>query len=127
MKHPEKSSPESEENRTQGTARGVESGSTTNSKLADRFFQAPNALLFEEALTDRAKLIYCVLRMYADNKSGECYPSLETISKITQLSRKTVKYHLQILVSSRWVDRRFEKKKGRYMGYVYKTYTGGKI
>jgi len=90
------------------------------------FFQVPDAVLDDTRLSGRAKLIYCVLRRYAD-RNGRCFPSLETIGKQSSISSKTVKRHIDDLVASGWVERRTEKKKDRYIGYVYLTNTRGML
>lgn len=45
------------------------------------------------------KFILLCLADYADNKTGECYPSLTTIAKKTGFGIRTVKYKIQKLES----------------------------
>jgi len=64
---------------------------------------------------------YCALTDYANNKSGLCWPKMETLAKTLGRSVRTVQRHLHLLKELgliEFVDRR--RKSGRFSSYLYK-------
>jgi DNA-binding transcriptional ArsR family regulator len=64
---------------------------------------------------------YCALADYSNNKSGECFPKMETLAKILKRSVRTVQRHLHLLKDQgiiEFVERR--RNKGRYSSYLYR-------
>jgi len=65
--------------------------------------------------------IYCALSDYANNKSGLCWPKMETLAKTLGRSVRTVQRHLHLLRELgliEFVERR--RHKGRFSSYLYK-------
>jgi DNA-binding transcriptional MocR family regulator len=64
---------------------------------------------------------YCALSDYANNKSGLCFPKMETLAHTLKRSVRTIQRHLHLLKSLghiEFVERR--RHKGRYSSYVYR-------
>ena len=64
---------------------------------------------------------YCALSDYANNKSGLCFPKMETLANTLKRSVRTVQRHLHLLKTLghiEFVERR--RHKGRYSSYVYR-------
>jgi DNA-binding transcriptional ArsR family regulator len=64
---------------------------------------------------------YCALSDYANNKSGLCWPKMETLAKTLGRSVRTVQRHLHLLKECgiiEFVERR--RHKGRFSSYLYK-------
>ncbi len=57
--------------------------------VSGRYFVVPNALMENAALSSSETLVLIGLLRYA-NKQGECFPGIESLVKITKLSRRTV-------------------------------------
>ena len=65
--------------------------------------------------------IYCALSDYANNKSGLCWPKMETLAKTLGRSVRTVQRHLHLLKELgliEFVERR--RQSGRFSSYLYK-------
>jgi len=64
---------------------------------------------------------YCALADYSNNKTGECWPKMETLATILRKSVRTVQRHVHLLASLGWielVERR--RHKGRFSSYLYR-------
>ena len=64
---------------------------------------------------------YCALSDYANNKSGLCWPKMETLAKTLGRSVRTVQRHLHLLKELgliEFVERR--RNSGRFSSYLYK-------
>ena len=64
---------------------------------------------------------YCALTDYANNKTGLCWPKMETLAKTLGRSVRTVQRHLHLLKERgliEFVERR--RHKGRFSSYLYK-------
>jgi DNA-binding transcriptional ArsR family regulator len=64
---------------------------------------------------------YCALTDYANNKSGLCWPKMETLAKTLGRSVRTVQRHLHLLRELgliEFVERR--RNAGRFSSYLYK-------
>jgi DNA-binding transcriptional ArsR family regulator len=64
---------------------------------------------------------YCCLADYANNKTGLCWPKMETLATILNRSVRTVQRHLHLLREAgviEFVERR--RWKGRFSSYTYK-------
>ena len=64
---------------------------------------------------------YCALADHANNKTGLCWPKMETLATILNRSVRTVQRHLYQLKEARlieFVSRR--RYKGRFSSYTYK-------
>jgi DNA-binding transcriptional ArsR family regulator len=64
---------------------------------------------------------YCSLADHANNKSGLCYPKMQTLAQILNRSARTIQRHLHLLKDLgliEFVERR--RNKGRFSSYLYK-------
>ena len=64
---------------------------------------------------------YCALADYANNKTGLCWPKMETLAKTLHRSVRTIQRHLHLLKKCgliEFVERR--RHRGRYSSYIYK-------
>ena len=64
---------------------------------------------------------YCALADYSNNKTGLCWPKMETLAKTLGRSVRTVQRHLHVLKSKglvEFVERR--RNRGRYSSYLYR-------
>jgi hypothetical protein len=64
---------------------------------------------------------YCALADHANNKSGLCWPKMETLAQILNRSVRTVQRHLHLLRELgliEFVERR--RHKGKFSSYLYK-------
>jgi DNA-binding transcriptional ArsR family regulator len=77
--------------------------------------------LIEAGVPAEAIPTYCALTDYANNKTGLCWPKMETLAKTLGRSVRTVQRHLHLLKELgliEFVERR--RLRGRYSSYVYK-------
>ena len=64
---------------------------------------------------------YCALTDYANNKTGLCWPKMETLAKTLGRSVRTIQRHLHLLRERgliEFVERR--RNRGRYSSYLYR-------
>ena len=64
---------------------------------------------------------YAALSDYADNKTGFCFPKMETLAKTLQRSVRTIQRHLHLLRELgliQFVERR--RNAGRFSSYLYR-------
>jgi DNA-binding transcriptional ArsR family regulator len=64
---------------------------------------------------------YCALTDYANNKSGLCFPKMETLAHTLNRSVRTIQRHLHLLRELgliEFVERR--RHKGRFSSYLYR-------
>jgi DNA-binding transcriptional ArsR family regulator len=77
--------------------------------------------LMEAGVTAEAIPTYCALTDYAHNKTGLCWPKMETLAKTLGRSVRTIQRHLHLLKELgliEFVERR--RLRGRYSSYVYR-------
>jgi DNA-binding transcriptional ArsR family regulator len=77
--------------------------------------------LIEAGVPAEAIPTYCGLTDYANNKTGLCWPKMETLAKTLGRSVRTVQRHLHLLKELgliEFVERR--RLRGRYSSYVYR-------
>jgi predicted transcriptional regulator len=64
---------------------------------------------------------YCALADYTNNKTGLCWPKMETLASTLGRSVRTIQRHLHVLKSKglvEFVERR--RNRGRYPSYLYR-------
>ena len=64
---------------------------------------------------------YCALTDYSNNRTGECYPKMETLAKTLGRSVRTIQRHLHLLRERgviEFVERR--RNGGRFSSYLYR-------
>ena len=77
--------------------------------------------LMEAGVPAEAISTYCALTDYANNKTGLCWPKMETLGKTLGRSARTIQRHLHLLKELglvEFVERR--RLRGRYSSYVYR-------
>jgi DNA-binding transcriptional ArsR family regulator len=77
--------------------------------------------LIEAGVPAEAIPTYCALTDYSNNKTGLCWPKMETLAKTLGRSVRTVQRHLHLLRELglvEFVERR--RLRGRYSSYVYR-------
>jgi DNA-binding transcriptional ArsR family regulator len=77
--------------------------------------------LMEAGVPTEALPTFCALTDYANNKSGLCWPKMETLAKTLGRSVRTVQRHLHLLKELgliEFVERR--RLRGRFSSYVYR-------
>ena len=77
--------------------------------------------LMEVGVPAEAIPTYCALTDYANNKTGLCWPKMETLAKTLGRSVRTIQRHLHLLKELgliEFVERR--RLRGRYSSYVYR-------
>jgi DNA-binding transcriptional MocR family regulator len=65
---------------------------------------------------------YCALSDYANNKSGLCFPKMETLANTLKRSVRTIQRHLHLLRERgviEFVERR-RNRRGRFSSYLYR-------
>ena len=86
-----------------------------------RFTRIPKVHdLIQAGVPAEAIPTYCALSDYANNKTGLCWPKMETLARILGRSVRTVQRHLHLLKELglvEFVERR--RLRGRYSSYVY--------
>ena len=64
---------------------------------------------------------YCALTDYANNRTGLCWPKMQTLARTLGRSVRTIQRHLHLLKEKgliEFVDRR--RLRGRYSSYLYR-------
>ncbi len=64
---------------------------------------------------------YCCLADHANNKTGLCWPKMETLATTLNRSVRTIQRHVHLLAACGWielVERR--RHKGRFSSYLYR-------
>ena len=87
-----------------------------------KFTRIPKTTVFLEAgLSVEVIPTYCALTDHANNKTGLCWPKMETLASILNRSVRTIQRHLHLLKEAgliEFVNRR--RWKGRFSSYTYK-------
>ena len=77
--------------------------------------------LIQSGVPAEAIPTYCALADHANNKTGLCWPKMETLALILNRSVRTVQRHLHLLKDAgviEFVERR--RYKGRFSSYLYR-------
>jgi DNA-binding transcriptional ArsR family regulator len=87
-----------------------------------RFTRIPKTnQLIQSGVPAEAIPTYCALADHANNKTGLCWPKMETLAKTLGRSVRTVQRHLHLLRERgliEFVERR--RYKGRFSSYLYR-------
>jgi hypothetical protein len=89
---------------------------------AKKFTRIPKTSeLIAQGVPTEAIPTYCALADYSNNKTGLCWPKMETLAATLGRSVRTVQRHLHVL-SERGVIEFVERRryKGRFSSYLYK-------
>ena len=64
---------------------------------------------------------YCALTDYANNKTGLCFPKMETLASTLNRSVRTIQRHIHLLVSLGLIELLERRRyKGRFSSYLYR-------
>jgi hypothetical protein len=64
---------------------------------------------------------YCALADYSNNKTGECWPKMETLAKTLRRSVRTVQRHLHLLADKGIIEILERRRtRGRFSSYLYR-------
>jgi predicted transcriptional regulator len=64
---------------------------------------------------------YCALADYSNNKSGLCWPKMETLASILNRSVRTIQRHVHLLSSLGLIELLERRRyKGRFSSYLYR-------
>jgi len=77
--------------------------------------------LVEAGVPAEAIPTYCALTDYANNKTGLCWPKMETLARTLGRSVRTIQRHLHLLKERgliEFIERR--RHKGRFSSYLYR-------
>src|SRR3954451_9902224 len=77
--------------------------------------------LIEAGVPAEAIPTYCAITDYANNKTGLCWPKMETLAKTLGRSVRTIQRHLHLLKELgliEFIERR--RLRGRYSSYLYR-------
>jgi DNA-binding transcriptional ArsR family regulator len=77
--------------------------------------------LIQSGVPAEAIPTYCCLADYAHNKTGLCWPKMETLAQTLHRSVRTVQRHLHLLKEAgmiEFIERR--RYKGRFSSYLYR-------
>jgi hypothetical protein len=90
--------------------------------VAAKFTRIPKVdQLIQSGVPTEVIPTYCALSDYSANKSGLCWPKMETLAKTLKRSVRTVQRHLHLLKDRgliEFVERR--RHKGRFSSYLYR-------
>ncbi len=90
--------------------------------MAATFTRIPKVeQLIQSGVPAEAIPTYCALADYSNNKSGLCWPKMETLAQTLKRSVRTIQRHVHLLASCGWielVERR--RHKGRFSSYLYR-------
>ena len=87
-----------------------------------KFTRIPKVVdLISAGVPAEAVSTYCALSDYSNNKTGLCWPKMDTLARTLNRSVRTVQRHLHLLKDLgliEFVERR--RHKGRFSSYTYK-------
>jgi hypothetical protein len=64
---------------------------------------------------------YCALTDYANNRTGKCFPKMETLASTLNRSVRTIQRHIHLLVSLGLIELLERRRyKGRFSSYLYR-------
>jgi DNA-binding transcriptional ArsR family regulator len=90
--------------------------------VAARFTRIPKTSeLVSAGVPAEAIPTYCALADYSNNKTGLCWPKMETLAKTLGRSVRTIQRHLHLLRERgliEFVERR--RNRGRFSSYLYR-------
>ena len=91
--------------------------------VRSRFTRIPKVHdLMAAGVPTEAIATYCALADHADNKSGLCWPKMETLARRLSRSPRTIQRHLHLLKEKglvEFVERRRDNR-GRFGAYLYR-------
>ena len=84
--------------------------------------QLPNDMTKSGELSQKDLLVYVTIKRYINSKTKECYPSLDTIVKVSGVSKPTVRKSIETLKRLDYFQVRIEGRKNVYKFNPYKNF-----
>lgn len=94
---------------------------TTLDEKKGGYGKVDRAIIEDPTLTPESRLIYACLACYADKKRS-CYPSIETLIKVSGMSKTRFYKHMDLLVNRGIVEKIKLKNGNLYGRNIYKLY-----
>lgn len=91
----------------------------TVEKVNLQFIALPNDLIKEESITPINLLVYLGIKAF--DGLTKCYPSIESICNLLNISKGTFETHLQPLIDTGWISKQCEGK-GSKTYYSFKSF-----
>ncbi len=82
-----------------------------------QFVTVPNSLVECEYINPKSLVVYCALKKYMNKDTKECYPKIETISKIVGASEKSVRNAIKELENNGFIS--IQRRKGQSSIYKF--------
>lgn len=84
--------------------------------------QLPNNMTATKELTPKDLLIYVCIKKFMNGKTKECYPSQETLMKLSGVTKPTLKKSIDKLVELQYISVRKEGRKNVYRFSSHKNF-----
>lgn len=84
--------------------------------------QLPNDMTKSGELSQKDLLVYVTIKRYMNSQTRECYPSLDTIVKVSGVSKPTVRKAINNLKRLKYLDVRLEGRKNVYKFNPHKNF-----
>jgi len=91
-----------------------------------KFTRIPKVqFLIDQGVPAEAIPTYCALSDYAHNKTGLCWPKMETLAATLNRSVRTIQRHVHLLAELGLIELLERRRnKGRFSSYLYRVTTG---
>lgn len=84
--------------------------------------QIPNNMTKNKELTQKDLLVYATIKRYMNSKTKECFPSIETIVKVSGLSKPTVRKSIDNLKNLEYFSVKLDGRKNVYKFAPHKNF-----
>lgn len=81
--------------------------------------QSPNDMMLSKDLAPKDLLVYLGIKRHYNAKTGQCNPSIRTLSKELGISTRTIVVSIKELINSQWI---IQERKGRSVNYAFSKY-----
>lgn len=81
--------------------------------------QLPNDMMLSKDLAPKDLLVYLGIKRHYNAKTGQCNPSIRTLSKELGISTRTIVVSIKELINSQWI---IQEKRGRSVNYAFSKY-----
>lgn len=81
--------------------------------------QSPNDMMLSKDLAPKDLLVYLGIKRHYNAKTGQCNPSIRTLSKELRISTRTIVVSIKELINSQWI---IQERKGRSVNYAFSKY-----
>lgn len=81
--------------------------------------QLPNDMMLSKDLAPKDLLVYLGIKRHYNAKTGQCNPSIRTLSKELGISTRTIVVSIKELINSQWI---IQERRGRSVNYAFSKY-----